>query len=77
MANLLVRGVDDALVAMLKERAGARGVSAEAEHRQILFDALARPKRRSLAEALASIPDVGIDADFERVQDSGRAHVFD
>ena len=77
MANLLVRGVDEALVAALKERAGAHGVSAEAEHRQILFDALSRPTRRSLAEALASIPDVGIDADFERVQDGGQAHVFD
>ena len=77
MANLRVRNVDDALVAMLKERAGARGVSAEAEHRQILFDALSRPKKRTLAEALASIPDVGIDADFERVQGSERAHVFD
>ncbi len=77
MANLLVRGVDEALVAALKERAGAHGVSAEAEHRQILFDALSRPTRRSLAEALASIPDVGIDADFERIQDSGHTHVFD
>lgn len=77
MANLLVRGVDDALVAALKERAGAHGVSAEAEHRQILFDALSRPSRRSLTEALASIPDVGIDADFERIQDSGHTHVFD
>ncbi len=77
MANLLVRGVDDALVAALKERAGAHGVSAEAEHRQILFDALSLPSRRSLSEALASIPDVGIDADFERIQDSGHTHVFD
>lgn len=77
MANLLVSGVDDTLVAALKERAGAHGVSAEGEHRQILRDALSRPKKRSLAEALASIPDVGTDADFERIQQGRVADVFD
>ena len=68
MASLLVRGVDDALVRALKERASAHGRSAEAEHRAILAAALARPRRRSLAEVLSSMPDVGIDADFERVE---------
>jgi plasmid stability protein len=68
MPDLLVRGVDEALVRALKERAGAHGRSAEAEHREILAEALARPRKRSLAELLASIPDVGTDADFERVQ---------
>jgi antitoxin FitA len=67
MADLLVRGVDEELVRALKERAGAHGRSAEAEHRAILAAALARPRRRSFAEVLASIPDVGADADFERV----------
>jgi antitoxin FitA len=66
MADLLVRGVDEELVRALKERAGAHGRSAEAEHRAILAAALARPRRRSFAEVLASIPDVGADADFER-----------
>ena len=41
MADLLVRGVDDALVRTLKARAGAHGRSAEAEHRAILAAALA------------------------------------
>lgn len=68
MADLLVRGVDDVLVRALKERAGAHGRSAEAEHREILAAALARPRRRSFAEVLASMPEVGIDADFERVE---------
>lgn len=77
MANLLVRGVDEALVKALKERAGAHGLSAEAEHRQILEAALSRPKKRSFAEALAAIPDVGTDADFERVQTYKVARVFD
>jgi antitoxin FitA len=76
--DLLVRGVDEAIVKALKERAGAHGRSAEAEHREILAEALARPRRRSLAELLASIPDVGTDADFERTVSEGRApRVFD
>ena len=62
MADLLVRGVDDELVRALKERAGAHGRSAEAEHRAILAAALTRPRRRSFAEVLASMPDAGADA---------------
>jgi plasmid stability protein len=77
MANLLVRGVDESLVRALKERAGAHGLSAEAEHRQILEAALSRPKKRSFAESLKAIPDVGTDADFERVQTGRVARVFD
>lgn len=73
MANLLVRGIDEDLVRALKERAGAHGRSAEAEHREILAAALARPRRRSFAEVLASMPEVGADADFERAGSSGRA----
>jgi plasmid stability protein len=73
MVDLLVRGVDEELVRALKERAGAHGRSAEAEHREILAAALARPRRRSFAEVLASMPDVGTDADFERVQSVGQA----
>jgi len=78
MANLLVRGIDEALVQSLRERAAAHGRSAEAEHREILAQALGRPKKRSLAEVLASMPNVGEDADFERIQDTGGApRVFD
>lgn len=78
MASLLVRGVDDALVAALKERAGEHGHSAEAEHRAILREALARPRRRTFLEVLAEMPDVGLDEDFERVQSNTKApDVFD
>lgn len=78
MADLLVRGVDDEIVRALKARAGAHGRSAEAEHREILAAALKRPRRRSFAEVLAAIPEVGRDADFERVNASGDAPgVFD
>ena len=68
MADLLVRAVEDELVRALKERAGIHGRSAEAEHREILASALQRPRRKSFAEVLAAMPDVGVDADFERAE---------
>jgi antitoxin FitA len=78
MPDLLVRGVDVEIVRALKQRAGAHGRSAEAEHRAILAAALARPRRRTFAEVLASMPDVGLDEDFERVDATELApHVFD
>jgi antitoxin FitA len=73
MPDLLVRGVDEDIVRALKERAGAHGHSAEAEHRAILAAALGRPKRRSFAEVLASMPPVGLDSDFERFEADGDA----
>ena len=69
MAQLIVREIDDYLVQLLKERAASRGHSAEEEHRQILRAAL---QRGGMAEHLASIPDVGQDADFERQSDLPR-----
>ena len=78
MVDLLVRGVDEEIVRALKERAGRHGRSAEAEHREILAAALARPRRRTFAEVLASMPDVGMDADFERMESIKEApRVFD
>ncbi len=78
MADLLVRDIDDSLVRALVERADAHGRSTEAEHRAILAAALSRPSRRSFAQILASMPDAGTDADFERVTSSAEAPiVFD
>ncbi|MBB3005745.1 plasmid stability protein [Cupriavidus alkaliphilus] len=78
MATLLVRGVDEALVQRLREQAVANGRSAEAEHRAILAQALGGTARRSFAEVLSAMPDVGQDADFARIQDTGEApRVFD
>jgi plasmid stability protein len=77
MANLLVRNVDDEIRQALKERARAHGVSAEAEHRRILEEALLRPKRRSFLQVLADMPDVGRDEDFARRQDEPAPPVFD
>jgi hypothetical protein len=63
----------EALLQRIAERVGvsdagteAHGRSAEAEHRAILAAALITPPRRNLAELLGSMPEVGLDADFER-----------
>lgn len=77
MPSLIVRSIDDATVQSLKERAARHGRSMEAEHRTILVEALLKPRRRSLAQVLAAMPDVGRDADFARVQDGASAHVPD
>lgn len=77
MANLLVRNVDDDIAQTLKQRASRHGVSAEAEHRRILEQALKGPKKRSFLEVLAEMPDVGHDEDFARHQDTAKREVFD
>ena len=73
MAPLIVRKLEEALVRKLKIRAAEHGRSAEAEHREILRQAL-RSERpgRSFKELLSSMPAVGRDEDFARPQDLGR-----
>ena len=63
----------EALLHRIAERVGvsdagteAHGRGDEAEHRAILAAALMSPPPRNLAELLGSVPDVGLDADFER-----------
>jgi antitoxin FitA len=70
VADLLVRGIDEAVVEALRERARASGRSAEAEHREILASVLVRPHKRSFAEVMAAMPNVGRDSDFERLNDT-------
>lgn len=77
MSSLIVRGVDEAIVQALKSRAARHGRSTEAEHRLLLAETLLKTRRRPLAEVLAAMPDVGQDADFERVQADGTPRVFD
>jgi len=73
MAQLIVRNLPESVVRALKLRAAERGHSAEAEHREILREALLPSKKgRTLKDALSSMPDVGEDTDFERVRDLGR-----
>jgi antitoxin FitA len=77
MASLIVRNVDEAISNALKVQASQHGINAEAEHRQILAQALLRPQKKSFSEALRQIPDVGTDADFARVQDLSTKNPFD
>ena len=73
MAQLIVRNLDDEIVKRLKRRAAEAGRSVEAEHREILREALLfRRKKKSLKEHLLGMPNVGRDKDFARMQDKGR-----
>ena len=69
MATLIVRNLDPAIVDALKLRAARHGISAEAEHRALLESVLLSPARRSLAEVLMNMPNVGKDEDFSRSGD--------
>jgi plasmid stability protein len=73
VGQLIVRNVDEKIIRALKVRAAQKRRSAEAEHREILREALAsRRKRRTLKDAILEMPSVGEDADFERPRDLGR-----
>jgi plasmid stability protein len=63
--QLVVRNVEDDIARALKRRASRHGRSAEAEHREILREALrGELARASFKQALTSMPDVGSDEDF-------------
>ena len=66
MANLIVRNLNPRIVAALKQRAARHGRSAEAEHRLLLESVLMHPSRMTFAEAIATMPNVGKDEDFQR-----------
>lgn len=73
MGQLIVRNLDDDLVRALKIRAARHGRSAEAEHRAILLEVLSDKREKpSFKEFLASMPDVGEDADFAPPRDMPR-----
>ena len=76
MANLVVRNLDKRIVESLKKRAARHGHSAEAEHRAILEQTLLPTKKKTFAQILATMPNVGQDMDFERVDEEGVADVF-
>lgn len=77
MPSLIVRNLDENIINALKVRAAAHRHSMEAEHRAILAEVLMKPRPKSLAEILASMPNVGLDSDFERVNDDQERNVFD
>ena len=73
MAQLIVRDLDKDIVNRLKERAARHGRSAEAEHREILREALRRARPSKTFKALLlEMPDGGRDADFARRRDRAR-----
>ena len=72
MAQLIVRNLGKEVIEALKERAGRHGRSAEAEHREILREALLRPPTEDPKSVLLEMPDVGEDSDFERIRDLPR-----
>lgn len=67
MASLIAHDIDDSIVQALQERARCHGVSVEVEHRKILEQVLLQPVKKTFTEVLGQIPNVGKDADFERV----------
>jgi plasmid stability protein len=69
MAQLIVRNLEEDVVARLKERAAEHGISAEEEHRRILRQVL---RSEGLAERLLSMPDIGDDGDFSRQRTAPR-----
>jgi len=73
MAQLIVRHLDPELVQQLKMRAARHGRSMEAEHREILRQALQeRATEETFKALLLAMPSVGDDADFTRLPDQGR-----
>lgn len=74
MSHLILRHVEEEIVAALNRRAARHGRSAEAEHREILRAALREDLQRgSFKAALAPMPDVGADEDFELKRDPPRS----
>ena len=73
MAQLIVRDLEEEIVLALKRRAVEHGRSAEAEHREILRQALAaKAPKRSVVDSLLALPQVTDDDLFERPVDYGR-----
>lgn len=63
--TLILHDVSDDDVSTLNRLAALAGKTAEAMHLDILKSALQRLRRRSFADVLLSMPNVGEDADFD------------
>jgi antitoxin FitA len=68
----MARRVDNETIRALLVRPPAHGRSAEGELR-MTPTAHERARRRAFAKALAAMPEVGVDADFERVDSVERS----
>ena len=65
MGQLIVRNIEQHVVDALKQRAAKHGRSAEAEHRELLRQALVKGPAVDLKGHLLAMPEVGEDADFD------------
>lgn len=65
-SDLIIHDVEDSVMLALQQRAKLHDRSIEEELRDILIEVLKKPARRSFAEVLASMPNVGEDDDFNR-----------
>jgi len=73
MAQLIVRNLDPEIVDRLRRRAVQHGRSVEAEHREILREALLPARgHATFKDHLLAIPDAGTDEDFSRIGGTGR-----
>jgi hypothetical protein len=72
MADLTIRDVEPVIVAKLQERAEQHGRSVEEEHRSILRNTLLADEGQcpsvTFEGYLRTMPDVGTDDDFARVE---------
>jgi antitoxin FitA len=71
MAKLIVRNVPKEILLALRSRAIRNNGSIENEHREILRAALLG-QRKSFAQLLSEMPNVGNDEDFARLQSDTR-----
>jgi plasmid stability protein len=68
--QLILRNLEEEVVRELKLRAAQHGHTAEAEHREILRQALLPQKAKgSLKDLLLAMPAEGDDDDFTRAHD--------
>lgn len=66
MSQLVVRNIEPEIVEALRQRAAAANISAEEQHRRLLREALARPRKLTFEELILSMPNGGRDEDFAR-----------
>lgn len=66
MHDLLIQGISKSLMRSLRELAASNGRSAEQEAFAIIKDVVHGPASKAFGEALMSMPNVGLDSDFER-----------
>jgi plasmid stability protein len=72
MADLTIREIEPAIVEKLEQRAQQHGRSVEDEHRMILREKLLgevdSPSEMTFEAYLRTMPDVGTDGDFARIE---------